>query len=86
MVAVGVLARWLSAGSHVGVDPVSLPRNRGDRAARHFRSEFSARLVRIEAFVEPVASARMVAAGGMINEGISRAALDLSGIRPDMAR
>ena len=90
MVALGVLARRLSAGSHVGVGStsVSLPRNRGDRAARHFRSELSARLVRIEAFVEPanIASARIVAAAGMIDEGISRAAMDLSRICPDMAR
>ncbi len=94
VVAVGVLSRisgwpWCSGEVGVGVDPSLRGKGIGRATLRQiFDAGFSHGLFRIEALVDPdnVASMRMVAAADMVNEGISRSALDSAGVRIDVAR
>jgi RimJ/RimL family protein N-acetyltransferase len=94
LAAAAVLARisgppWCSAEVGVGVDARLRCHGIGARTLRAiFTRELGAGLARIEALVDPdnIASASMVAAAGMINEGISRSVLDMGGTRKDMSR
>ena len=93
-VAVGVLARisgwpWHTGEVGVGVDPEWRGRGIGRATlGAIFDAGFRSGLARIEALVDPnnVASMRMVAAAGMVNEGISGSAIELAGVRIDAAR
>lgn len=94
VVSVGVLARisewpWCSGEVGVGVDPSVRDRGVGRNTLRAILAAgFRDGLARIEALVDPrnLPSMRMVAAAGMVNEGVSKAVLEFDGVRVDAAR